>query len=220
MTVPINLYGDAPISLDPFGIDVSVQRADELDLAAVSDLAARLRVRGAASALDLACGSGGQAARMGRTGAKVVAVDVQPSSWLAMHAPAVRFVQADLRCLPADLPHAPYDVIVCQRAIHYVRFQDAQAAIVHLRSLLRPDGHLYLSASGLNSELGTAYAGATLAIEQRCAPLAEAVAAKHHVRSPICLYTEPELCRLLTSAGFTVERCFTSPFGNVKAIAF
>ena len=74
------------------------------------------------------------------------------------------------------------------------------------------------SASGLNSELGHGYPHAGHSVEERCAPLADAMQAKHGIRERVCLYTVEDLERAVLAHGFTAVRTWTSPFGNVKGI--
>ena len=84
--------------------------------------------------------------------------------------------------------------------------------------LMRGHSSLFVSASGLTSELGVGYLHAEHPVEQRFAPLADEMQAKHGVREPVCLYTEQELERLVTMHGFGAVRLWTSPFGNVKGV--
>ncbi len=211
------------------GIDVASQRADELDERCLAFLDARFVHMPAMrpSALDLACGQGGQALRMAAAGARVTAVDLldqgatlqRAAAGLTLWQPPL-FVRADFRSLPETLPGAPYDVMVCQRAIHYVRYDEAVTAMRTWLRYLKPGGRIFLSASGLTSELGRGYPHWGQPVAERWARLAPAMADRHDMRQPVCLYEAMDLVTLLHAAGFGIAEVFRSPFGNVKAVAF
>lgn len=225
--MPTNLYGDHLSSHTAgHGADIASQRADDLDLVALDRIAQMSRSQ-PVSALDLACGLGGQALRMLAAGARVAAVDIHdfsrelsPVPDLAQPTePNLQFIQADLRQLPDHLPFAPYDVVICQRAIHYLPYAEALSALRALIRHLRATAHLFLSASGLSSELGADYPHATLPVTQRFCPLAPVMADRHKIHAPVCLYTPDDLEQLLSQAGFHTYKFWSSPFGNVKACA-
>jgi hypothetical protein len=83
---------------------------------------------------------------------------------------------------------------------------------------MRQDAKLFLSASGLQSELGVDYGGREDALRDRFSPLSPAMALKHGIHESVCLYTMDELVSLCEHASFRVERIFSSSFGNVKGI--
>ncbi len=216
----LNLYGDVTKDLaGGHGIDVATQRADDLDRKAI-DRCMQLVARGdIPTAWDLACGAGGQARRMVDAGAHVLASDIVDFSSIADT--NLKFSQVDmLQLTPETLPgQAPFDVVVCQRALHYLTAAQAFKALAAIRSSLASDGRLYISVSGLHSELGHEYVGAQKPASERFALLSEAMQEKHSIRSPVCLYAPAEFEALLHMAGFSVVELFTSPFGNVKAVA-
>ena len=211
------------------GIDVASQRADDLDERCMAFLDARFAHNQPArpSALDLACGQGGQALRMAAAGALVTAVD-QHDHGPTIQGEAARrqiwrppvFVRADLCALPVDLPGAPFDAIVCQRAIHYLPYAKAVAALRIWPRYLKPGARIFLSASGLTSELGRGYPHQQQPVIERFAPLAPDMAARHDIQLPVCLYEAMDLVDLLHAAGFGIAEVFRSPFGNIKAVAF
>lgn len=87
-TQAVNTYGDHRLLTDgAFGIDIAIQRADELDLLAID----RIRsLAGRRRALDVASASGGQAIRMAVAGADVIALDISDYSAPFMHLAAPR----------------------------------------------------------------------------------------------------------------------------------
>lgn len=210
-----------------FGIDVASQRADALDEKALAFLASLREKSGGVSALDLACGLGGQSRRMASLGVCVAAVDQQDQPTLSPDAlacqgvpPSLRFVCADMRHLPKDLPFAPYDAICCQRALHYLPYPAARSLLTSLKSIMKDHARLFVSVSGLPSELRHGYAHADLPVAERFAPLGAEMAARHGIGSSVCLYEAQDLVDLLHEAGYGVQDVGVSPFGNIKAVAF
>jgi len=109
-------------------------------------------------------------------------------------------------------------VIVAQRFIHYLPFSEAVDVVKLFKSALLPDGKLYLSASGLQSELGRNYNGA-IALASRFSELWQPMADKHGIHGKVCLYEEEDMRTLLQASGMSAEKVYTSPFGNIKVIA-
>lgn len=220
----INLYGDLRITtVSGNGVDVSAQRADKLDLMAVDYIRVIAKKR-AVFALDVGCGHGGQAARMAKAGARVTAMDihdyrVEIARTLAnegVHSGQCFFIRADVE---SEQDVGPVEVVVCQRTIHYLDHQAAEKALAWLHHISVSGGRMFLSASGLDSELGNGYPAQDLPVERRFAHLSPEMAEKHAIFLPVCLYRPDELADLATQAGWGVEEVFTSPFGNIKLVA-
>lgn len=225
----LNLYGDkANFLAAGHGADIASQRADDLDLMAIEFV----NNTPSAFAIDVACGAGGQAVRLAMAGAMVVATDigdmgeaVQSTATANSVADRVGFVRMDMRNL-SELRRFgdnnqldQVDVIVCQRAIHYLPFNEALVVVGQMGQMLAPEGRIYLSASGIHSELGEDYPGAQTPLENRFAELSPTMREKHGIHGPVCLYSEEDLEWLLAKGGLTVERVFSSSFGNIKAVA-
>lgn len=223
----LNGYGDKRnVTIGNQGVDIAAQRADDLDNMALEHLRA-MRLHGSLTrALDLASASGGQALRMAQAGADVVALDIDDYSEPFLQAAGVagvaercRFVQTDITDYDIEASLGQFDVIVCQRMIHYVPYNVAIDVVGNIRRALKPGGQLYLSASGLESELGDDYAGAGQSVEARYELLSSEMVEKHGMHGLVCLYTRDEIARLLEVAGMEVLQVFSSAFGNVKARA-
>lgn len=222
-SLAINEYGDMGVFVAPgHGADIASQRADDLDNQCLHLLARY----GAPVAVDVGCGAGGQTVRMACAGATVLAIDHCDMGSAVMAAAQrhqvqsrIKFLQRDMRTI-ADLgqdglAHA----VVCQRAIHYLSFGDAVRAVGSMGLMLRQEGRLFISASGLASELGEGYEGLGDRLTTRYCELAGPMRTKHGIHGPVCLYSQADMESLLHAGGLEVEALFASPFGNIKAVA-
>jgi SAM-dependent methyltransferase len=92
--------------------------------------------------VDMACGEGYGTAVLARRAPNVTGVDANPEAHeharLRYSEPGVRFVR-DM----VDRYSEPCDAVVFLQTIEHV--QDPEATLSHLRSMLRPDGALYVS---------------------------------------------------------------------------
>lgn len=219
----LNLYADKAVFLAAgHGADIASQRADDLDMMAIE----HTRSRQCTFAIDIACGAGGQSIRLAQQGATVIATDIVDMTKVVTAAAAaatppvnISFAQLDMRALDKLYVEMPADVIICQRAIHYLPFPDAVEIIRGISKLLATDGRLYISASGINSELGDSYSGCNNFVEERYAELSPAMRDKHGIHGPVCLYSEDDMAQLLIQGGLLPVTIFASAFGNIKAVA-
>ena len=227
-----NLYQDRLESRSPgFGADISSQRADDLDLAACAYLMDAKAAGQSVLALDVGCGIGGQAFRMARAGAgRVIGLDIAaiPAEFYREAADRAGAVLSDVLFCRQDMTALPFvgemdlagqvGVLVCQRAIHYLPHKRARMLLEAFFTTLEPGGRLYLSASGMASELVSGYEDAGLDVAARFCRLGLGMRQKHKIESPVCLYWREELAWIVESAGIRVLGLTNSPFGNVKLI--
>jgi SAM-dependent methyltransferase len=223
----LNLYGDRLVeTTGQHGADIASQRLDGLDAQALRHaLDLKLQSDGQTGAvLDIGCGSGMQALRFASLGLPTVMVDQLPldktvlrSEGLAALLPISYLMKDACALTAADLPG---EIALCysQRFIHYLRFGEALALLRLVRTRMAKGAKLFLSASGLQSELGAGYAGALQPMAERFSPLAGPMAQQHGIHAPVCLYAPDELQALGEQAGFAVERIHASTFGNVKGV--
>lgn len=140
----LNDYGDEfRQAVSGRGIDVATQRADDLDEEAIKmvrDLIGRGLMP---SALDAACGLGGQSIRLAQAGAQVIALDradlaseVTRFAREAGVANLVSYLRSDLRDVAAHLRGYFFHLICCQRAIHYLPWTEAVEVVRQFASLL------------------------------------------------------------------------------------
>jgi SAM-dependent methyltransferase len=204
------------------GEDIASQWTDELDLEALRFLVSpKIPKR---VAVDLACGAGTQGVRFAVLGCRSVLYDVVDIGERierirqVLGIQGLEFRRLDLRRATAEDFPPELGAVYSQRFIHYLRFDEASKLLATLASRLCPGGRLFLSASGMESELASGYAHAGNALGDRFVTLAEAMQAKHNVREPVCLYTQDELEQLVLAHPFAAIRTWTTPFGNAKGI--
>lgn len=232
----INNYGDKLIQAGKgHGADIAMQRPDELDLLSISECE-YLCERGLnPTILDLGSGRGAQCNRLMNAGARIgIACDMEDFS-------------ADFESLPLNATNQPkqtkkflvasfcdenltsklmqitnntkFDIIVFQRAIHYLTYKEAMDCLKQISRLLNAPGKLYLSASGLTSELSENYKGLNVPVENRFDNLSIQMQDKHGIHSSVCLYKTNELVKLCQDSGFKILNAFESSFGNIKIVA-
>ncbi len=186
----------------------------ELDEIAYKEAAKRFRASDGVSALLFGRNIGELAARMAKTGIKIVldaAVEKPPSL------PGLRAVP--LSQLEVDtLPEAPFDLIVGQLALHSLPYTQARDVLQQLRHLLKIGGKLYLSAYGKHSTLGDHYPDTGKRVQDRFAELPSALAKIYNLHGSICLYSERDLITLLFEVGMPVLHSATSGQGNVRVV--
>jgi hypothetical protein len=223
MSQGFNPYGDKMVSTTGFhGVDIASQRVDDLDKKALEFAATDCQVNG--YAVDLGCGGGAQGLRFARLGIPTLCIDILPIDSTKIKEDGIdrglpiEYLQKDAKNIfSTDLPEN-IRLFYSQRFVHYLKFLEAVALLKIFRSRMVDEGKLYLSASGLDSELAIDYLGRSSLIEERFFPLGPAMAEKHQIHEPVCLYTAEELAYLCELASFDVEEVWVSDFGNIKGV--
>jgi SAM-dependent methyltransferase len=223
MAASLNLYGDSIVmTTGKHGADISSQRMDDLDVETILH-ALQLKERTGAC-LDLGCGIGIQGLRLASLGFKTMLIDWIPISTTVLRVAGLdellplSYLMKDARAL--ESANLPTKIAVCysQRFIHYLRFDEALVLLKLVRQQMLPGAKLFLSASGLLSELGDNYPGKAHELSSRFAPLSQPMAEKHNIHESVCLYTPDDLVTLCQSASFSCDRVYSSAFGNVKGV--
>jgi hypothetical protein len=219
--MPTNVYGDdLDLAEGGHGAEIARQRMDALDREA---LAYALEL-GSGCAIDLGCGAGVQGLRFAALGFETVLIDTLPHERTVLGAAEIdrvlpiRYLRTDARGLREDDLPARVALAYSQRFIHHLAFGEAVALLRVVRARMPAGARLFLSASGLASELGEGYRDASRPLSARYAALTPAMRAKHHIEGPVCLYSRDDLASLARAAGFQVERVALSEFGNVKGV--
>jgi len=119
------------------------------------------------SLLDVGCGDGRLAKRLHDQGLSVTGVDISPAAVAAASRLAGAQAGATLCFAEADfagdqlprLEGGPFDVVVCQLVLSIIGdVRNRNNLLRHIRAHLRPDGWLYLSASGVSDAINPSYA--------------------------------------------------------------
>lgn len=225
----LNDYGDdfTPTKTG-HGVDISSQRQDALDTAALEETERRVRDNSAATVVDLGGGFGAHAIRMAQAGADVLMIDVEDTAAGIFDAAVksgqvedgkLAFLNTDFAALnDDDLPDG-IDVLYSQRAIHYVPYETAEKTLKLLFNKMAADGRVFMSAAGYDTEYGKTYPDRDKPVRERFSRVTKDMREKHGIHHKIVTYSEDELATLLAGAGFTDVKVTSSAFGNIKASA-
>src|SRR3954454_12377453 len=127
----LNIYGDSSSEeLSGYGVDISLQRADTLDIALLHEVKA-LQLKNV-RVIDLGCGKGGQSIRLASQGCYVTAIDTQDFSKEIEESCSknnisndrITFIKCDIR-YTAEYLSGDYHYFYSQRAFHYIDYKDA-----------------------------------------------------------------------------------------------
>lgn len=186
----------------------------ELEQWVLTEIGKRRRSGEAVSAMLAGVGAEVQAQRMADAGARVLLLSDQPAAG-----------RVDIDCLPfatvgdGPLPHEPFDLILSQRTLCGMRYDEAKRRLRGLLQRLKIGGKLFISLYGIHSELGDHYADGSKLVSDRFAPVTPALAERYGLAGPVCLYSERNLFSLLMEAGGAVIKTSTSALGHVRGIA-
>lgn len=211
---------------DGFGIDIASERADELDSACSEFVAVRLaKSNEPVRVIDLGSGMFGQTRRLASLGAVVIAIDMNEKLTKVYQSLndsnpdwQIHFICADVATLDIDGLGVSPDAIYSQRMLHYLPYWRTRDVLLSFRRILADSGRLFLSVSGLESELSTGYQHASQPVAERYCLLSAEIAQTHRMTRAVCLYTLSDFEELLESVGLGVIQIWKSHFGNIKAI--
>jgi hypothetical protein len=219
----LNVYGDVGRhGTEFFGIDISAERLDWLDMQCLGHVVehAGEHLKG----LDLGCGRGRPSIAFSIAGAHMHLIDIEDMSrrfkTLSAKIPlyGLEFTCHDLKFVDPINFWKHYSFCYSQRTIHYLTFFEAVTLLRLVASRMTPGSPLWLSASGIYSELGQGYAGVMKPIESRFGYLSREMAEKHQINAPVCLYSKEDLTYLGETSGFRIAEIKLSDFGNIKEV--
>lgn len=211
------------VSITGYGHDIARERADDLD----KKMLVRVSSTVSATVLDMGCGAGGQSLRLAQVGARVTGIDTHDFSatftklrtTTGLSAAVLQFVHSDIGSYLQKLENEKYDYAVLQRMIHYLPYPKALSVLQKLRQVVRD--RLYISVSGVESDIGEWYPCASQPLAERFCKLQTAEAQEGFAMTEaLCLYAPEECIGLLGEAGWEIEECWVSAFGNCKAVCF
>lgn len=222
----LNVYGDQGVfHAAGHGADIASERRDALDESALQWIVRWCQSHPGRHPViwDMGCGKGVQSLAMAQHGAWVTGIDQYPlpadvRTGKVGGEGRFRFFKGRLENM-ADagqaLPSA--HAFFSQRTLHYLPYSTALRLLRHVKARAYPDACLFVSCSGLLSELGSGYPNAPIASRFFC--LSPEMADRHHMHAPVCLYTEAEMDALLTASGWMVTTVRATRFGNIQATA-
>lgn len=208
------------ISAQDYGVDVAIRRADDLDKLMLDWVEKNKKSK----VLDLGCGAGGQSLRLVQSGGQVTAVDIVDYSdefeklrqENSLSENFLHFLNVDVNSLESILKNKKFDICCLQRVIHYLSYDEALNLLVYLRRITQKK--LYISVTGLESDIGHDYFDKNKPVKSRFCKLDAEQAEKFYINKPVCLYTKNEFKTLLIKSGWKIEKCWVSAFGNIKAV--
>jgi SAM-dependent methyltransferase len=223
----INLYGDRLQSdVGRKGANISSQRIDDLDAQCLQyALNLKRSARRNFRSIDLGCGTGIQGVRLSLMGYESHLYDQEPipevlqSLRKLYELMRLRYHQGNLaKSKDIKFPTNGVDVCYSQRFIHYLRYNEALVLFMRVAKSMTPGGHVFVSASGLGSEIGLSHPQRNQPIKTRFAKIDHDTARKHSIFEPICVYSPNELKELMEAAGFLHINIWESSFGNIKGV--
>jgi hypothetical protein len=222
----LNDYGDLLIPTSGIhGGDISSQRIDALDEACLDFIKKSVTENSTPRiAIDIGGGLAAQSKRMASAEASVYMIDLTDQQEnidrfnRTSNCVPIRFLCSDIRRLNLSMFGTNIGVIYSQRMLSCIEYSEANALLTELYTRCKPFAHCFISTGGIASEIGQTYSARNAPMDLRWATIAPAMAEKHQMYSPECLYTEAELRELLINCGFTIVESWTSPFGNPKII--
>ncbi|MCY4155399.1 MAG: hypothetical protein OXD47_01975 [Gammaproteobacteria bacterium] len=222
MNKQINSYGDRLLwsSNLGYGGEICSQRIDSLDRMAIHEATrlADLMEEKRPVIYDIGSGLGTMSMKFAEIGCTVITCSMEPMPYLRRFAQETgaimpgHILQTDARSVDWTVfPEA--NIIYSQRFLHYIRFHQAVKLIRSVTDRADSCG-VYLSISGLSSELGFGYFRAPL--ENRFGYLSKEMAHKHNIHQKVCLYDMDDAQLLMVLCGLTITRLWLSDFGNIK----
>lgn len=191
----------------------------EVDQWVLTELGKRQRSGETVSALLVGIGAEDQAVRMADAGARVLLFSDRDS---IKHLNITRQPLASLASLQTaetPLPLQPFDLILSQRSLSTLRYDEALIAVRRFLQRLKIGGKFFISLYGIHSDLGDGYPDGSKLVGERLALVAPEVAERYALRAPLCLYSERNLFALLMEAGGVVLKTSTSALGHVRGVA-
>ena len=207
-----------------YGVDVALKRQDDLDKKAISEVDRFISATKKVTVIDVGCGAGGTTTTLAQPGASVVGIDILdyslPFEELRnannLSEQQLRFIQGDIRNISALVDELSPKICLMQRVIHYMSYNDALSVLKYLRK----SGviELFISVTGLESDIGNNYTDKNKPIQKRFCTLALEDMDRFSITQSVCLYTPEDFMFLLQDSGWTIEEYWVSAFGNIKAV--
>lgn len=203
-----------------YGVDITSTRLDDLDKRLLSLINSEIQLGTIPKVLDVGGGAGGLAVALALMGAKVTTVDIADYKTevennlvsAGLGRDVIQVIKGDIAKAGKELADK-YDVVVIQRTLHYLPYDLAKKVLTDMR--LKSE-RLFLSVTGVNTEIAKYYSEINSPIESRWGVLSPVGQQLFSIAAPLCLYSEEEIKTLLSDTGWLVEWSRVSDFGNIK----
>ncbi len=198
------------------GIDIISQRITKLEKETIRSA---LELPKNSTCLDLGCGQGYLGIILVFLHQKVYFIDQKINWKLRVLKKLFRLqnmilIQKDIRkMIYQDFPDN-ISLIYSGRFLHYMKYNEANNLLKILRKKSSKNGKIFLSVSGINSELGNGYLGNGKKIEERYDFLTKDHRNRFKIQEKVTLYNEQELQNLIQKY-FQIESIWQSDFGNL-----
>lgn len=213
------------------GVEVSAGHVGHLDMLGLRYIRRHAKAGESVKVVDLGGGSGGHSVRMAQAGAEVWMADLSDVARGVFRTAArdgvvrpgqLHFLHRDFTDIQATDVPLGFSMLYSQRALHYLRYSEAQSLLQKMFARMASRGRVYLSVAGVDSPFAENYPHAGRPIEERFSPLAPEMRVKYHLQLPIAVYDGKGLRQLLESCGFKGVKTRLSEAGgwNLQAIAY
>lgn len=200
-----------------YGVDITSTRLDDLDKRLLAEVKSIIDTP---SVLDIGGGAGGLAVALVKAGARVTLIDIADYRnevennlvSVGLGRDVIHVIKGDIAKAGKELADK-YDVVVIQRTLHYLPYELAKKVLTDMR--LKSD-RLFLSVTGVNTEIAKYYSEINSPIESRWGVLSLVGQQLFSIAAPLCLYREEEIKTLLSDTGWSVVWSRVSDFGNIK----
>ena len=206
-----------------YGRSVSSSEIDDLDHAAL-DFANSIKSssRDTCVAIDLGAGDGIGGTRFAFMGIKTLLYDFDFPDDVLVSPPYPiidrRFLTHDLSTIPESWLPNRVDLCYSHRALHYLRPARMHWLLSLVRKRCTSRARAFISVAGFDTEIALTHLNRSASIEKRFGHISPEMQKKHSIKHPLCVYRKEEFVELVEAAGFSVQKCWLSEFGNVKGV--
>jgi len=204
------------------GIDIAEKRLDILSKSFFSYL---LKQNAGQKILDLGCGSGFVGVTASFLHHKVFLYDIDDQYFLTKKIVFLQknfnlkifFEKQDLSNINYKILPNGVDVVYMGSFLHYLKYDDAIKLLTIIKKKMRVGGRVFVSVSGLNSELGVGYENER-DIKRRFSYLDSNNRDRFLIQKQVVLYEKKDLVKVFTDIGFKLIEIKETAFGNLKGV--
>ncbi len=135
------------------------------------------------------------------------------------------FSSKKLNLIKKDLKKIKYidfpkniDIIYSARFFHYLTYKESDDLLKKLSKNLKKDGKIFLTLSGIDSNIGINYKCKDIKIEERSCFLSKSNQSRFKIKEKVTLYKKEELENLIKKY-FNIQEVWESDFKNIFVIA-